>query len=554
MSIKVTGNKPVDLIPNTADKLNKPFDAITSLQEVMVHPIRTPLVNQHAVQISKPNKSAVTDDEITNLILQTCGETVDVPSEDLAKELYAQVLISYNKNNHLAFKRIFAVQSGQKANLPEPSTICIYTPAQDIIPISRQFLAGNCDYDTLFATYAYYANPNTLGFYFANEQAFEDFKIYFAQTVSQLTSALPPRTQQLAQNFQTLKLQDLTESILLRNNDTDEQDPFTFARLIVNQLMAYQTQVTNSEFGIMPFDLGELICPKSLVFINIEKHSRATAGKIAEEWKLINNSLVTKTPMMSINQITKLTAVQRNMKAIAQQAATAASNATALGACRSINMPFQSKAPNALDLSKLIHKIMKKMAFVNKSMNSYKCVKSSYARPNRRNPDDFNKPGKIVSTKYKPDIHLYIDTSGSISEENYQDAVKACIHMAKKLNVNLYFNSFSHVLSQAAKLNTKDKSLKAIYREFQKIPKVSGGTEYTLVWDYINRSKQRQREISILMTDFAYHAPNSHIDHPKNLYYIPCSKMDWGMICNYANGFVRSIEGNVPDIRRHLLF
>lgn len=552
MAIQLTGNMPVDLVPMTADKLNQPFDAITSLQEVMVHPIRTPLFQQHPVQITNQNQ-AMTDDEITNLVLQTCAETLDPTVEDAAKELYSQVLISYNRNSALPFKRIFAVQSGIRAKLPEPSATCIYTPAQDIIPISRKFLAGSVDYDTLFATFAYYANPDTLGFYFANEQAFEDFKQVFAQTIQQIGSALPARTIQLATNFQTLKLSDLTESILLRNNDTDEQDPFTFARLIINQLMAYRNQVTDSEFGIMPFDLGELICPKSIVFVNIEKHSRATSGKIAEEWKLINNSLAVKTPMMNINQITKLTAMQRNMKAIAQQAATAASNSLR-GAVRSINMPFKQTAPNTVDLSRIIKKIMNKMAFVNKSMNSYKSIKSSYARPNRRNPDDFNKPGKIVSTKYKPDIHLYIDTSGSISEENYQDAVKACVHMAKKLNVNLYFNSFSHVLSQSAKLHTQDKSMKAIYHEFQKIPKVSGGTDFSLVWDYINRSKQRQREISIMITDFAWHAPNHHIDHPKNLYYIPCSKMDWGSICRYANGFVRSAEGNIPDIRRHLLF
>ena len=197
---------------------------------------------------------------------------------------------------------------------------------------------------------------------------------------------------------------------------------------------------------------------------------------------------------------------------------------------------------------------MNKMANVNKSMNSYKCVKSSFARANRRDPDDFNKPGKIVSTQYKPDIHLYVDTSGSISEENYQDAVKACIYMAKKMNVNMYFNSFSHVLSQSAKLNTRDKSVKAIYKEFQKIPKVTGGTDFKLVWDYINRSKVRQREISILMTDFEWYAPNEHINHPKNLYYIPCSKMDWACICRAADAFVRSAEPNVPGIRKKVLF
>lgn len=552
MAITLTGNKPVTLSPTTMDKVNKPFDAITSLKEVMVHPIHTQLLPNHPVVI-KQNHTTLTDDDIVNIILATCGDNVDPTAEDEAKELYNQVLTSYPKSTTLPFKSVFAVQSGTKANMPEPSTMVIYTPAQDIIPITKQFLAGSVDYDALFATYAYYANPNTLGFYFVNAAAFEDFKTFVKNTTTQMANVLPPKTITLLNDFDNLTLQDLTESLLLRNNDNEELDPFTFARVIINLLMTYQNQISNAEFGIFPFDLGELILPKSIVFINLEKHSRATASKVAEEWKTINNSLSNKIPMVSINKLTKLTAWQRNMKAVQAQAANALSNQGAM-TVRAMHMPFSAKAPRTIDITKLILKIMKKMEFVNKSMNSFKQVKATFARPNRRDPDDFNKTGKIVSTKYKPDIHLYIDTSGSISEENYQEAVKACIAMAKKLNVNLYFNSFSHVLSQQAKLHTKDKSVTAIYKEFQKIPKVSGGTEYELVWDYIMRSKQRQREISIMMTDFAYHAPNHHIDHPKNLYYIPCSKMDYNSIKHYAEGFVKSIQGNVPDIRNHILF
>lgn len=554
MAITITGNKPIDLVPTTVDKVNQPFDAITSLKEVMVHPIFTQLSPTHPVKISNQNQS-INDDDVVQLILATCGENIDPVAEDTAKELYHQCLITYPANTTLPFKSIFAVQAGTAANLPEPNPMVIYTPAQDIIPITKKFLAGNTDYNTLFATYAYYANPNTLGFYFATASAFEDFKDFVRNTTAQMASVLPTRTQTLLGEFDKLTLNDLTESLLLRNDDSEELDPFTFARVIINLLMSYQNQVTTSEFGIMPFDLEELILPKSIVFVNLERHSRAPSSKIADEWKTINTSIVNKIPMVSINQLTKLTAWQRTMKHAASmaQAATAMSNQRAQ-AVRSINMPFAKKAPRTIDITKIIMKIMKKMAFVNKSMNSYKQVKSTFARPNRRNPDDFNKTGKIVSTKYKPDIHLYIDTSGSISEENYQEAVKACIAMAKKLNVSLYFNSFSHVLSQPAKLHTKDKSTKAIYREFQKIPKVSGGTEYTLVWDYIMRDKKRQREISILMTDFEYYAPNRHIDHPKNLYYIPCSKMDYDTIKYYAEKFVKSMQGNVPDIRNHILF
>lgn len=84
-----------------------------------------------------------------------------------------------------------------------------------------------------------------------------------------------------------------------------------------------------------------------------------------------------------------------------------------------------------------------------------------------------------------PDIHVYIDTSGSISEENYQDAVMMLIRVAKKLNVNLYFNSFSDILSQTTLLKVKDRSPASIWKEFRKVPKVTGGTEFQQVWEYI---------------------------------------------------------------------
>lgn len=551
MAITITNNKPVDLNCVYSDKVSKDFDPISLLKEIAVTPLRTSLFG-HPVTI-KNGSHDLTDDDIVDMILKCCGANIDHQAESDVKNLLSQGLITFPKNSALPVKSLYAIQSGAKANLPEPSPTVVYTPAQDIIPISRKFLAGTCDYDTMFASYAFYARPNTVGFYFANEQAFEDFKTYMSQGVAMMMQNLSTQVSQMCGDFQTLKLSGLTESIVLRNDDTEGNDPFSFPRILMNRLMNYTTVVSSGEFGVMPFDITELIRPKSIVFVNIEQHSRASAAKVAEEWKFINNSIQSKVPMVSINKLTHLTAMQRNLKHIQSGAATAITNAMA-GAGRSANVAFRKTAPTTLDLSKLISRIMKKMADVNKSMNSYKCVKTSYARANRRNPDDFNLPGKIVSTKYKPDIHLYIDTSGSISEENYQDAVKACIYMAKKLNVNLYFNSFSHVLSQAAKLNTKDKSLKAIYREFQRIPKVTGGTDFKLVWDYINRSKTRKREISILMTDFEWWAPNEHFDHPENLYYIPCSHMDWNGICHAAESFIRSAEPNAPGIRKHVLF
>ena len=126
--------------------------------------------------------------------------------------------------------------------------------------------------------------------------------------------------------------------------------------------------------------------------------------------------------------------------------------------------------------------------------------------------------------------------------------------MARKMNVNLYFNSFSHCLSQCSHLRTKDRSLKEVYAAFQKIPKVDGGTDYEQIWHYINSSKKRRRELSIIMTDFEWTAPNRYVKHPKNLFYIPISHTDWNGLTYWAGEFVKSMAHIDPNCRARLLF
>ncbi|MGW0899790.1 hypothetical protein ACWD0G_22885, partial [Streptomyces goshikiensis] len=143
--------------------------------------------------------------------------------------------------------------------------------------------------------------------------------------------------------------------------------------------------------------------------------------------------------------------------------------------------------------------------------------------------------------------------SGSISEENYQEAVMMLIRIAKKLNINLYFNSFSHFLSQEVMLRTENKSTAQIWKEFRRIPKVSGGTEYAQIWRYINASRVRQRRLSLMITDFEWSPPSKRQDHPKNLYYAPCSAMDWSSMVDLATRYADSMKHIDPGIRQRLL-
>ena len=103
-------------------------------------------------------------------------------------------------------------------------------------------------------------------------------------------------------------------------------------------------------------------------------------------------------------------------------------------------------------------------------------------------------------------------------------------------------------------VQVKDKSLKRIYQTFQKIPKVDGGTDYEQIWHYINLSKTRSAQLSLIITDMEYTASNHFVKHPKHLYYVPCSNMDWTRICRYGKKFHDSMLHNDPNIRKHLLF
>lgn len=550
--MKITNQKPQVLSPVYDAKAKGDFDPVAAMKAAVIEPLYTPLVGTAPASFTTNGKS-INADELTQMLCDCLGDTYNATAEAAMRDVLHQTLLNYDTATVLGAKELFAAQSGAAAHMPAPTPNTIYTPATDIIPTCKMYLAGQATYDQLFASFDYYTRAETLGVAVTNEKAFDAFKAWLANEVAQISSVLDPQVNQLFSQFQQLTLSQLTESLILRNNDGDNNEEFSFARTLIAYVMMYAKQNAGT-FDILPFDLGELFCPRTIVFVNIEAHAHATPKKVSDEWNIIKKSLSMKVNIVSNHSLAKLTGAARTLKKIKSNAAYAAAQGRGMGVQRAARAAFRPTALTTVDMTKLVKRVINKMATVNMSENSYKSVKMSFARPNRRDPDNFNLQGKVVSTKYKPDIHLYIDTSGSISERNYQDAVRACINMAKKLNVNLYFNSFSHVMSQCTHLRTKDKSVREVYRQFQRVPKVTGGTDYEQVWNYIQRDKKRRRELSIIMTDFEYNAPNHAVVHPKNLYYIPCSQMDWDYIKNCAQSFCDSMQRIDPNIRRKLLF
>lgn len=558
--MKVTNQKPAELSPLYSATKSGQFNPIEHLKENIVKPLFTPLTGTSAV-IQDDNGQNVTEDDICDLILATQTGTIDPIAEDTMNEIFSQTLLYFEKTNNIGTQDLFANQAASKENakyagvqpLPFPSATTVYTPGTDVIPSCREFIAGKCSYEKMFASFAFWKKPTILAFYFINEQTYNEFVAWVGQQVA-LETNLPADTTTLFQEFAKTTLKDLTESYTIRANENDNNHDYSFARMIVSYLMEYNNVINNQTlYGIMPFNLSELFCPKNILFINLDAHAKATANTITKEWTIIEKSLTYNLSMISNKKLQKLTAVHRNLQKMTASAAMQSQlNNNQIAKAKA--MRFRKSAPTNVDLTRLVQRILKQMTDTNRSENIYKMSKTSFQKPNRRNPDDFNKPGKIVSQRYKPDIHIYIDTSGSISERNYEDAVKACIALASKLQVNLYFNSFSHILSQCSHLRTKGKSKASVYNTFMKIPKVTGGTDYEQIWHYINQSAKRRRELSLILTDFEWTPASHFVQHPKNLYYIPCSNMNWKAICHYAEMFGKAMLRNEPNIRKHILF
>lgn len=561
MALTITNQKPAQFSPVHKLPVSGVYDPVAGITETLVEPLFTPLNQNHQVAITDTSTSQVWDrDETTHAFLACLGNTVNPQAEDAVKSLIAQGGIYYDKSSPLLVNEMFAVQAGVRYKLPTPTATCVYTAQTDVIPAAKKLLAGQVpDAGEFFASVAYAFHPETLGVWFQSSAAFSDFQTWLATNTASLSAVLPPDTANLLSQFGAMTLKDLTESLLLRRNDSDENDEYSFARVIIHMLMEYirqqeaaaATAQTLPEAGVMPFLLSELFSPRTLVIVNLEAHARASHNKVTNEWKLINASIASPVKVLSNKSISKLTALPRAAAKAAQAAMQVGSSQQQNG--RSARVAFRKQAPSKVDLVKDLQRVLKRMGQVNRSLNVFRQVKSSFVKANRRDPDDWNKPGKVVSTRYLPDLHVYIDTSGSISETNYQESVIMLIGLAKKLNVDLYFNSFSNVLSQEVLLRTANKSVAQIWNEFRRIPKVTGGTEYKQIWDYINASPSRKRRLSIVITDFEWYPPNTREEHPKNLYYAPCSSMDWDTITHYAKSFVKGMRHIEPAMAQRML-
>lgn len=557
----ITNHKPSQLEPTVvpafvnqnpqSDEIFETFqnDVFTQLDQ----PLRQGLDPQYVFDGQPEDKDSISETFVTELFLDE-GES---ERSMKLRDFLAQTLLHYQPN----FETIDAslmVQNATAENLPLPivqgARSIVYTVATDVIPVAKQYLAGQVSFNYWATSFGFTFRVPALVVSMDTPDVYKEFQQYVQTTVAPFQSQLPIDTSMALQEFYKTTLDDLAEGFRIRATVGDNNQDYSFARILHTCVMQFVAQ--NGQAGIIPTSLKEIIHPTTIMFLNVEKHAHSNNRDINKTWNSAMN--MSKAKLIGLNKIKKLSE-EEQLDAMRQRSnvrRSALMNKAKDPASRKKRAkPFGKQLKTSKQLTKEIVRILSKMKKVRMSNNVIKTRKTTFNKPNRRDPDNYDKPGIIYSHQYVPDIHVYLDTSGSISERNYKEACMAIIQLAQTLKTKLYLNSFSHVLSQPALVDIGNCSKETAWKRLQNIPKVSGGTDFDLVWDYIHQSPQRKQELAIMITDFEYTPSNSYTRPlPQNLFYVPCGGFDIDKLRRNATYFVNSTRRLDANLRHKIIF
>lgn len=591
MSIKITNQKPsilydtpFDILPDIKpdvdpttyqDSINQHF------QSRYIDPIFIPINANQPVNIAD-GKNQIDKDTLSQAIDHVWySDVLDVTLQDQLSDIYRQSL-QYHAPNDWYFDEQLGVEALTKAKLPIPTSSgsgksVTYTASVDVIPAAKGLLAQNDDLHASqwFANMAAYthARPfkNITLVTIQSATAFDEFKELLSNYVTawQANHTIDTKTIQFLNNFYKIDISnELSSTIFLPNGGTAhalEHNEFSFTRMLMYALSQFEKTNQYNAFSVQPLNIKNVYMPENIMFINLENYAHAKASQIKKDWDDLEKAMMIKKSLNYVSAKSLMTAKAMTRSTSGNRSTSAMSKAQAVE--RAKIQPLRGKPYPAQDLLKIMAYIIKSQITTKTTENTYKTTKRSYMRANRRDPDNINLPGKLTTTRYRPDIHIYLDTSGSISEDMFRDAIMNLIKLTRRIDCNLYFTSFSHFVSQTTLLKTKGKSSNQIYKEFLKVPKASGGTDFENVWTKIdmldanNTKNGKSHQINFIITDFGYSISSdkrfqSERASTKHTYYVPISadKGFWKEIKRWATDFALQVgKAGDPSIRSRML-
>lgn len=596
MTIRIRNQKPAvlyqdpfNVLPdvNAQKDANEYGDKLTEhIKKRYVEPIYVPINAQHPVVVedtSNGQTQPITEDMLYDSIMHLWhNPTIDVTLQNQVGEIYRQG-IQYHAQNDWYFEEQLTVEALTRMKLPIPTQkggkIVKYSASVDVIPTAKAFLAQPDAAGAInwFANIAAYVHDRPFNNYLLmtvqTADVFNDIKQQLKNFVTawQTQQPIDKDVNKLLADFDKIDLtNDLSAGLFLPNGGgaaQAEQAALSFTRIVMYVFSQYEkNQANQGLLTVQPSNLQQVYLPENIIILNLENYARAKPADIKDDWDALEKAMNAKKNLRFVSNKKLMTAKAIN-RSLSNGGKSSSAESSGRGLERAKVQPFSGKPVPAKKMLTMMKRVIESQVTSQVTQNTYKKSKISYMRANRRKPDDLNMPGKLTTTMYRPDIHIYLDTSGSISESQYRDAVTNLIMLTKRINCNLYITSFSHYVSQTALLKTKDCSTNEIYKQFLAIPKVTGGTDFEQVWrkidmiDEYNQKNNKSHQINFIITDFGYSLSNKHRwsreqASLKNTFYVPMSMSPrgWNSLVQWAKEFrEQMMKAGDYGIRKRML-
>lgn len=492
------------------------------------------LINSLKTVIDVPDNEIKTlADAIEETWKIDCPET----THQTTKNLISTYINNYSPISWLKADNFLIDRLYQKYKLPEASDEIIYTIPCDIVEPVSNYLNDKIQAEQCITSISAYLNITAPIVMFKNRRSFHEFQEYIDRRIMMMP--LKPETRRLLRQFTGLKTDSGFKCVKLRSTQYARLAENTFARILMNLLEEYSANsmtIARDECVMVGTSLRSRIIPLAIVFavaenITIEDsetlNSDITEIKDFLDWLdepkgnapiSINNNAEAEDQPFDILE------TNESEKQKEERIKNAINNITSNQPGSSRGDPTRRVDPNSVKaLTKRLKKKIKQLiqSTSARTMNGQKTVIKTYMRESRRDPMNIDLKGQYYKTTYTKDLHLYIDVSGSINLSMIEFALNAAADIATELKLNLFVTPFDSKLyeKQTIVIPGSVISKRSALKKLKRLPISGGGTEFDNVYKFIESSKKRKNEISIMITDYC---DCPRLPSPKTLYYMGC--------------------------------
>ena len=512
------------------------------------------------------NTNEITADQITSVIYDLWSKNrIDGNLDHELNEIYT-ALTPFKFQDTNLIDDLFGLQALHNLQLPHPSNnkkqMVVYTIEDDIVPaiqnLNNSWTTHNMD-TMLASMYGFIKTRNFGNILFIGVKSDNEWNRYKTKVLELATATQNPTTILKANDFNTFPFTNqLSQSVLLSENSNNTSFEYCLLQAL------HELEKTES-ICPLPVNIKSQIMPSVISFFNINAMANATPTEISNDIQSIRNASVLNKTLKVIPSAKLRTADSITPK----QSTNSKQSSKKDDIVRRQNRRISSQPLSSEAQLKRMMKLVKQFISTRESQNTYKSTTQTYMRPNRRKPLDYSLKGKSTRKSYHPDIHIYFDTSGSISEDNYKASALNIIKLAIKMDVDIYVSFFSHVITQPIRLKIKNRTAQQIFNNFIRLPKVGGGTDFNQFWNQINaidahnKKSGKSYRINFVITDFCDRVPRDRIftnneAAVKNTFYIPITPTrsthtDYSKIIEYAKDFALAMYQKGIDIYSKLI-